>query len=122
MGNLGEGIAMTITGIGTVFSVLIILYFLLIVMEKLFYKKSINIESIENKNISTVANSYGSSLETSTEVIEDEEEIVAVLTAAIAASLNMSSYNLRIKSFKRIGQSSPAWNFVGRKELLESKL
>lgn len=53
---------------------------------------------------------------------EDEEELIAVLTAAVAASLNTSTYNLKIKSFRRIGQNSPAWNTVSRKEQLESNL
>ncbi len=53
---------------------------------------------------------------------EDEEELIAVLTAAIAASLNTSTYNLKIKSFRRIGQSAPAWNTVSRKEQIESNL
>ncbi len=50
----------------------------------------------------------------------DEEELVAVLTAAIAASLNTSTYNLKIKSFRRIGNASPAWNDMSRKENTET--
>lgn len=53
---------------------------------------------------------------------EDQEELIAVLTAAVAASLNTSTYNLKIKSFRRVGQYAPAWNQVSRKEQLENNL
>ena len=36
---------------------------------------------------------------------EDDTELVAVITAAIAASLNTSTYNLKIKSVKRLASS-----------------
>ena len=32
----------------------------------------------------------------------DEDELIAVLTAAVAASLKTSTYNLRIRSYKRV--------------------
>lgn len=44
----------------------------------------------------------------------EEEELVAVLTAAVAASLNTSTYNLRIKSFKRINTVDNAWSSASR--------
>ncbi len=53
---------------------------------------------------------------------EDEEELVAILTAAVAASLNTSTYHLKIKSFRRIGQNAPAWNAAARKEQIENQL
>ena len=44
----------------------------------------------------------------------EEEELVAVLTAAVAASLNTSTYNLRIKSFRRINTVDNAWSSASR--------
>lgn len=50
---------------------------------------------------------------------EDEEELIAVLTAAVAASMGRTStYNLKIKSYRRIGTLSPAWNRISRQENL----
>lgn len=46
----------------------------------------------------------------------DEGELIAVLTAAVAASLNMSTYNLKIKAYRQIPQAPPEWNMAGRLE------
>lgn len=48
----------------------------------------------------------------------DEGELVAVLTAAVAASLNTSTYNLRIKSFKRIDTKNNAWSNASRNDAI----
>lgn len=46
----------------------------------------------------------------------EDEELIAVITAAIAASLGTSTYNLKIKSFRRVGASAPVWNTVSRRQ------
>ena len=51
----------------------------------------------------------------------DEGELIAVLTAAIAASLNTSTYNLQIKSYRRIENKKPAWNRAGVTETINSR-
>ncbi len=51
------------------------------------------------------------------------EELAAVIMAAIHASMEPESQcKLRIKSFRRIGQSSPIWNRAGRIERISKKL
>lgn len=50
---------------------------------------------------------------------EDEDELIAVLTAAVAASMGRTTtYNLNIKSYRRVGSQSPAWNKISRQENL----
>ena len=52
-----------------------------------------------------------------------DEELVAVIMAAIQASMEPESQcKLRIKSFRRIRQSSPIWNRTGRFEQISKKL
>ena len=51
-----------------------------------------------------------------------EEELIAVLTAAVAATLNTSAYNLKIKSFRRVDDRTPAWNQAGRVDIMGSRL
>ena len=51
----------------------------------------------------------------------NDEELIAVLTAAIAASLNTSTYNLKIKSYRRIGSNAPAWNRAGLNDTIDSR-
>ena len=51
----------------------------------------------------------------------NEEELIAVITAAIAASLNTSTYNLQIKSYRRIEDKKPAWNKAGLRESINNR-
>ena len=48
----------------------------------------------------------------------DEGELIAVLTAAVAASLNTSTYNLRIKSFKCIDTKNNVWSNASRNDAI----
>ena len=47
--------------------------------------------------------------------------LIAVLTAAIAASLNTSTYNLKIKSYRRVDTQKPAWNRAGITETINNR-
>lgn len=46
----------------------------------------------------------------------DDQELVAVISAAVAASLGTSSNGIRIRSIKRSGSNTPAWGRRGRTE------
>jgi len=49
-------------------------------------------------------------------------EIIAVITAAIVASMGSSGAGFKVKSIKRIGHTTPVWNVAGRNEYILSKL
>ena len=49
------------------------------------------------------------------------QELIAVITAAIAASLNTSTYRLNIKSIKRADAHAPTWGVAGRNELINNR-
>jgi len=53
-----------------------------------------------------------------------EEELIAVITAAIQASLDIRDAGKRVivKSFRRLPASSSVWNAAGRMEQIGSKL
>ena len=51
----------------------------------------------------------------------NEEELIAVLTAAVAASLNTSTYKLQIKSYRRVDGNKSAWNKAGIRETINSR-
>lgn len=50
------------------------------------------------------------------------DEILAVIAAAIASLNTRPGYRLVVRSMKQVQQSSPVWNIVGRLERLGSKL
>ncbi|NLX64680.1 MAG: hypothetical protein GX022_07920 [Clostridiaceae bacterium] len=51
-----------------------------------------------------------------------DNEIVAVIMAALMNILNDSTGELRIKSIRRTNRRSPVWNIAGRDEYIASKL
>ena len=90
----------------------------MMIMKVIFYKP----EKTENtpKNDVPVAEPIKAEPKSSNASM-DENELVAVLTAAIAACLNTSTYNLNIKSYRRIEDRSPAWNKAGRRDVIDSR-
>ena len=115
-----EGFGTTVVGLLIVFSVLLILMIVLKLFEKVFYKpqNTNEVKIPETVKQETVKTADATVVEDS----EDEEELIAVLTAAVAASLNTSTYNLRIKSYRRINNNAPAWNKAGLRETIDSRL
>lgn len=121
--ELGEALAAggMVTGLGLtiVFSVLIILMIVLYLFKLIFYKGNKTEKPAAAPNAAPVEKE-----EAINAVKEDmdEEELIAILTAAVAASLNTSTYNLHIKSYRRINNNVPAWNKAGVNETINSRL
>lgn len=114
------GLQVTAIGLLIVFSVLIILMFVLKGMQLIFAPKD---EKGQKAHGIEISQNY-TETKSSNAVMppqEDEEELIAVLTAAIAASLNTSTYNLKIKSFKRVAGRAPAWNKAGLNDTINSR-
>lgn len=50
------------------------------------------------------------------------DEVLAVITAAIASMSTQPGHKLVVRSMKRIHQNSPVWNSAGRVERLRRNL
>lgn len=111
------GALVSILGLLTVFSVLAIIMLVLLVMERIFSKNSLPKKTVVKEKTPEVKP------EVKAEVVPvkkaDDGELVAVITAAIAASLGVPQRSLRIKSFKRVGK---AWNDASRQENIYNNL
>ena len=111
---LAQGAETAVVGLGTVFAVLIILMIVLYIMKAVFYKEQKPVKTqvapVEPEPVA----------EAKTDDI-DEGELIAVLTAAIASSLNTSTYNLQIKSYRRVGKKRSAWNGAGIRETIDNR-
>lgn len=118
--KLGQGVPIAIIGYVMVFVVLGILWAVIELMRVVLSPK----ESKKTKEEVSTAKVQQKSLADASvvETVEteqvDEGELVAVLTAAVAASLNTSTYNLRIKSFKRIDTKNNAWSNASRNDAI----
>lgn len=114
--SLGEALSMggqtTVLGLVIVFAVLIILMGVLSLFKVIFYKDP-NKQSAKPVVQAPVQEVKADDT--------DEEELVAVLTAAVATSLNTSTYNLKIKSYRRVDNKVPAWNKAGITETINNR-
>ncbi len=52
---------------------------------------------------------------------EDEGELVAVITAAIAASLGTSMHNIIVTNIRRVEDATPTWGRAGRSDVMNSR-
>ncbi len=112
----------TLVGISVVFFALIILSFMISIFSNILnIKKNQKVETISNTTMNTSVTEVNE--KNNTDYLQSQDELVAVLTAAILASVrNTTECNLRVKSFRRISQNSPAWNTAGRNEYISGKL
>jgi len=53
---------------------------------------------------------------------KDDSELVAVITAAIAASMNTSMHNIVVTNIVRTGDGTPVWGRMGRSDVMNSRL
>lgn len=109
--SFGEGLLVTVLGMGVVFATLIVLSYMLDLLRILFYKEpKAHIQIVEKEPVPEEAAKE-----------ENEEELIAVITAAVAASLQTSTHNIVVRNIVRIGDQSPPWNRFGRMEQMNSR-
>ena len=65
--------------------------------------------------------SYGKHPSADAEGPPQDGELIAVLTAAVAAVMNTSVYALNIKSYKRVNNDFPIWYKAGRNDVINSR-
>jgi sodium pump decarboxylase gamma subunit len=121
MGTEINGWVLTLVGITVVFVSLILLSFAIVIISKLVAAGNI-LKSTDTEKRNEEDNV---TKRVKTKVIEstDDDKLVAVLTAAIMASMgNKPDCKIRVKSFRRIPQTSPAWNLAGRYDYISEKL
>lgn len=120
--TLGEALStggmVTVLGLAIVFLVLIILMIILMLFKVVFYKDSSKKTTVHNEAVKE-AEPVAQDTQAKQEI--NDEELIAVLTAAVAASLNTSTYNLHIKSYRRIEDKKPAWNKAGIRETINNR-
>lgn len=120
----------TVLGMGTVFVALIALIYVIELLNKVLnagQQKNKENTGLTEKDINQVdSTSKDGSETTANDGIQgeelDEEELIAVITAAIAASLNRSTHDIIVRSVRRIPYNSPVWNIAGRNQQLAGRL
>jgi glutaconyl-CoA/methylmalonyl-CoA decarboxylase subunit delta len=117
-------INVALVGITIVFFALLFLAFIIFGSSKvLSFKKPKN-----NDDEITITPRVRNSMEEDTQATDNsgndlyDEELVAVLTAAVLSYMKdkTTDSKIRIKSYRRIPQTSPVWNITGRIEQINT--
>jgi len=115
--TLADSLIVTVFSMAVVFAVLIVISFLIRIL------KAISVEG-EKKVVETpikeVETKQVSQIEQQTE--DDEEEIVAAISAAIAIALGSTIPQIRIKTIRRINQNTTSWSQTTRVEQVMKRL
>ena len=114
---LSTGLMVTGVGLSIVFGVLVLLMLVLVMFKVIFYHDPAK----QAKKKAEPAPEQTAAPVAQAQEDMDEAELIAVLTAAVAASLNTSTYNLQIKSYRRVDAKKPAWNKAGIRETIGSR-
>lgn len=126
--NTTQDVNVVLVGLVIVFVALLLLSFIISLFSYIFKERPNKEEKKDPEKESltkaTVKNDAKAGEMINKEVSQDEEELIAVLTAAIMASYEKeTSCKLKVTSFKRVSQaSSPTWNAAGRRDSLDSSL
>lgn len=115
--KLSAGLQVTLLGMGITFIVLMFLWFAIVIMSRLINGNPVKVEKpvvVQKKAaVSVSAVEQGSSV--------DDEELIAVITAAIAASMNTSIHNLVVKNIIEFPTRQAAWSRAGVIEQIQSR-
>ncbi len=107
------GIGVTIICMTIVFLVLIGLSFIIRIQGALVGKRSGDQDKKAADNNRVVTDAV--------ENEEDSEELIAVISAAVAAVMGRPSSNVIVRSIKRVGINTPSWALAGRQEQISGR-
>lgn len=100
---ISEGLVVTVMGICIVFSILLIISFILSLFAVFFKEKKVKAEEVK-ETAPIVSEPMAETKEPVNEM--DDRELIAVITAAIAASMNTTTDGLVVRSLRRVN----TWN------------
>ncbi|MBN2898946.1 MAG: OadG family protein [Clostridia bacterium] len=107
----------TVLGMLITFSALIIIWIMTVLLSKF-------VQSIEKRGKADIieVKETPQQIKQAEVVTEDEdEELIAVITAAVAASLNTSIHNIVVSNIVRVSDATPSWGVAGRSEQMNSR-
>lgn len=106
-----------ILGMGITFTALVLIWGLTALMSKIIMA----IDAGNKPEIKTVKPVVAQKPVVEEPKEEDQSELIAVITAAIAASLNTSMHNIVVSNITRVSDNTPVWGQTGRSEVMASR-
>jgi|BioPla2DNA2_1021312.scaffolds.fasta_scaffold04043_13 sodium pump decarboxylase gamma subunit len=122
MDILGSGSKVMILGLAAVFLALATIVLVINILNKAVNKEAATEKKDKDINVEDNKLDEKQSTVTIDNEVTDDSELIAVITAAVAASLNRSTHNIIVRRVERIRGNRSQWNKAGRYEHLSSKL
>lgn len=122
MDILESGSKVMVLGIAAVFLALTTIVLVIYILKKAVSKESTTEKKGNDINVEDNKLDEKKSTVTIDNEVTDDSELIAVITAAVAASLNRSTHNIIVRRVERIRGNRSQWNKAGRYEHLSSKL
>lgn len=115
--KMSAGLLITALGMGITFVVLVTLWAAIVIMSRLINGNPKKDEKpvIVQKKAAIIAPIVEQ------EVTVDDEALIAVITAAIAASLNTSMHNIVVRNITELPTKQAAWSRAGVMEQIQSR-
>ena len=119
---LAACLVVTVLGMGITYIVLILLKYACELMSKIVVRYELRLES----NAAKITASSSGKIDKVDIVIaqepeEDEEELIAVMTAAVASLMSRSVSSIQIKSIAHIRDQDQSWSRMGRMDQMASR-
>lgn len=110
-----------ILGVGITFIALMLIWWITVLMSKTIQKleAKTNLTEVKSQSSQKPVLQPAPILETAS--VDDESELVAVITAAIASSLSTSVSSIRVTNIRRIVDATPAWGKSGRNDVMNAR-
>lgn len=112
------GVVITIEGILVVFAILILIMLTIYAMGMFSGAKPKKAKKSEQQKQNSLSQPVEEIAPKEVEAAVDENEIIAVLTAAVAACMGQSAASVNIRSYKKV---SSAWNNAAKREVLDNR-
>ena len=121
MGNevtMGEALVVTLVSMLVVFLVLILISYIIGLLKSFGAEKP----KLAEKPAIDPATSAKTEMDLERPSEQDQGELIAVIAAAVAASMGLNIPDIRINSIRRVNQQTTAWREIGKQEQLFGKL
>ena len=121
MDMIPRALLITLMGMGIVFTVLVLLQFMLHGLRMIFGDKKKEAHAVQNKveEKPVVVSSTEAVAETASNPAENQE-LIAVITAAIAACMGSQS-NIVVRNIRRVDGNAPVWSKAGRTDVMANR-
>lgn len=107
-------------GMGITFVALMLIWLITIIMSKTIQKLEKKDEPVSMISKDVEVNKTSTPVSVASD--ELDEELVAVITAAIAAAMNTNMHNIRVSNIRRVGDQTPTWGKMGRSDVMNARM